>query len=76
MAKIQAPSGQEPPPSLWQVTQSVLAAFFGVQSEANRQRDFTRGKPGQFVIIGLIATALFVLAMVVIVKLVLRFATT
>ncbi|MGH8458509.1 MAG: DUF2970 domain-containing protein [Nevskiales bacterium] len=75
MAGDQTPPGQEPPPSLWQVTQSVLAAFFGVQSEAARQRDFTRGKPGQFIIIGLIATALFVLTMIAIVKLVLRFAT-
>jgi hypothetical protein len=70
----QTPPGQEPPPTLWQVAQSVAAAFFGVQSEQNRQRDFTRGKPGQFIIIGLIATALFVLLMVVIVRLVLRFA--
>lgn len=65
---------EEAPPSLWQVAQSVAAAFFGVQSEQNRQRDFTRGKPMQFIIIGLAATGLFVLTMVVIVKLVLRFA--
>jgi len=64
----------EPPPSLWQVIQSVAAAFFGVQSERNRQRDFTRGKPSQFIIIGLLATALFVLIIVMIVKLVLRSA--
>ena len=29
--------------SLLQVAQSVLAAFFGVQSERNRQRDFEHG---------------------------------
>jgi hypothetical protein len=61
-------------PTLWQVTQSVAAAFFGVQSEQNRQRDFTRGKPMQFIIIGLAATGLFVLTMILIVKLVLHFA--
>jgi hypothetical protein len=69
---MQAP--EQKPPTLWQVAKSVAAAFFGVQSEANRQRDFTRGKPSQFIIIGLIATALFVLVMIGIVKLVLRLA--
>ncbi len=72
MNRIEKPD--EAPPSLWQVVHSVLAAFFGVQSEANRQRDFTRGKPSQFIIIGLIATALFVLIMVGIVRLVLHLA--
>lgn len=66
---------QGPPPTLWQVAKSVGAAFFGVQSEANRQRDFTRGRPVQFIVIGLMATALFVLLMAFIVKLVLRLAT-
>jgi hypothetical protein len=64
----------ERPPTLWQVIHSVLAAFFGVQSEANRRRDFTRGKPSQYIIVGLIATALFVLIMIGIVKLVLKLA--
>jgi hypothetical protein len=45
----------------WQVTKSVLAAGFGVQSNENRERDFKYGKPGQFIIIGLIITVLFIL---------------
>ena len=61
-------------PSLWQVIQSVLAAFVGVQTEQARQRDFTRGKPSHYIIIGLIATALFVLLMIGLVKLVLHLA--
>lgn len=65
---------EEPSPSLWQVIQSVLAAFFGVQSERNRQRDFTQGKPIHYIVIGLMATALFVLFMIGIVKLILRLA--
>jgi hypothetical protein len=65
---------QQKPPTLWQVIHSVLAAFFGVQSEANRRRDFTRGKPSQYIIVGLIATALFVLIMIGIVRLVLHLA--
>ncbi|MEM7291872.1 MAG: DUF2970 domain-containing protein [Pseudomonadota bacterium] len=41
--------------------QSVLAAGFGVQSRANRERDFKHGKPSHFIFAGLICTALFVL---------------
>jgi hypothetical protein len=72
MSRIQEPDPA--PPTLWQVVLSVLAAFFGVQSEKNRQRDFTRGKPSQFIIIGLIATAVFVVVMIAIVQLVLKLA--
>lgn len=60
-----------PPPTFWQTAGSVLAAFFGVQSSANRKRDFSRGKPMHYIVLGLIATALFVLVLVLIVKLVL-----
>lgn len=65
---------QDKPPTLWQVFQSVLAAFFGVQSEANRERDFNRGNPGQFILVGLILTFIFVLVLWVIVKLVITIA--
>lgn len=60
------------PPTLWQTVASVLASFFGVQSAKNRQRDFTHGKPLQFIVVGLAMTALFVLAVLVVVRLVLR----
>ena len=43
-------------PSTWDVLKSVLASFFGVQKEETRQRDFTHGKPSQFIIIGLVLT--------------------
>ncbi|MBI3562537.1 MAG: DUF2970 domain-containing protein [Gammaproteobacteria bacterium] len=62
-------------PSLWQVTKSVFAAFLGVQSSSNYQRDFNYGKPSQYIIIGLIGVALFVLTIVAVVKLVLALAT-
>jgi hypothetical protein len=48
-------------PNLVQVVASVLAAFFGVQSEQNRQRDFAGGNPLVFIVVGLVLTALFVL---------------
>ena len=69
----QAPEPPKPP-TLWQTTASVLAAFFGVQSSANRERDFKAGKASQFIVIGLIATAGFVLTLWLIVRLVLRLA--
>ena len=57
--------------TLWQLMGSALAAGFGVQSSANRKRDFSKGKPGQFIAIGIIFTALFVFIMIGIVNLVL-----
>ena len=55
-------------PSLVQVAASVLAAAFGVQSDANRQRDFAQGSAKTYIIAGLIFTALFILAVVGVVK--------
>ena len=45
------------------VAKSVAAAFFGVQSNKNRERDFTHGKPIHYIVMGVAATALFVLVM-------------
>ena len=61
----------EPGLTLIQLISSALAAAFGVQSSKNRERDFSRGKPIQFVVIGVVLTALFVLAIVGLVQLVL-----
>ena len=44
----------------WSVVQSVLAAFIGVQSKANKERDFKHGKPIHFIVGGLIGTAIFI----------------
>ncbi|MFK7607308.1 MULTISPECIES: DUF2970 domain-containing protein [unclassified Pseudomonas] len=62
------------PPTFWQVVHSVMAAAFGVQSSKNRTRDFTHGKPGQFLLLGLLFTGVFALTLFAIVKLVLYFA--
>lgn len=56
--------------TLFQTVGSVLAAMFGVQSGKNRERDFSRGRPSHFIIIGAIVTALFVLTVWGVVKLV------
>lgn len=58
-------------PTLKDVASSVGAAFIGVQSERNRQRDFSKGKFSHFVVVGLLAVVIFVLGLVAIVNLVL-----
>ena len=58
-------------PSTWEVFKSVMASFFGVQKEEIRQRDFTYGKPSQFIIIGLIITLAFILIIYGLVKIIL-----
>lgn len=58
------------PPSLLQTIGSVLAAMIGVQSNERRERDFARGRPRDFIIIGLVLTVLFVLVVWGVVKLV------
>ncbi|HGG60851.1 MAG TPA: DUF2970 domain-containing protein [Gammaproteobacteria bacterium] len=47
--------------STWAVAKSVAAAFFGVQSMKNRERDFKKGSFGQFLFVGALATLLFIL---------------
>jgi len=62
-------------PLTWrQMLHSVLAAALGVQSGKNRTRDFSRGKPSHFVLLGVVFTLLFVLLLFGIVKLVLHLA--
>lgn len=61
-------------PSLWEVAKSVQAAFLGVQSQKNYERDFQHGKPSQYIIIGLIGVALFIAVIIGIVMLVLNLA--
>ncbi len=58
-------------PNILDVFKSVLASFFGVQSDANRKRDFQQGSPAQFIIVGLILTIVFIVGMILIVKLIL-----
>jgi hypothetical protein len=57
-------------PGFWSVTFSVIAAAFGVQSDKNRQRDFSQGSPLPYIVGGLIFTAVFVLMLVGVVMLV------
>ncbi len=64
-------SEEEKKPTLGQMFKSVLAAMFGVQSAKVRERDFTKGNPWHFIVIGIIATTIFVLTVYGVVRLVL-----
>ncbi len=58
--------------ALWEVFQGVFAMFIGVQSEKNRERQFKYGKLYQFIIVGIVVTAVFLLHIMLIVKFALR----
>jgi len=56
------------------VAKSVGAAFFGVQSDANRRRDFTRGNPVHYVVVGALATVALVVFLYGVVQVILASA--
>ena len=58
-------------PGLWDVAKSVLSALLGVQSRKNYERDFTHGKPWQYIVIGLVGVAIFIAIIVTVVRMVL-----
>ncbi|WP_136254472.1 DUF2970 domain-containing protein [Onishia niordana] len=45
---------------MWQVLKSVLAAFFGVQKDQQRKKDFEEGRPTAFIIVGLLMALVLV----------------
>ena len=57
--------------SFGQLLKSTLSAFIGVQSSANRERDFKHGKMSHFIWMGLLFGLVFVLTLVGVVQLVL-----
>jgi len=55
-------------PNVMEVVGSVLAAFLGVQSDRNRERDFTKGRAVIFIVVGVLMTGLFVLTIWLVVR--------
>lgn len=55
-------------PTFIDVVISVLAALFGVQSDNNRQRDFSQGHFWAYVVVGVVAIIIFVLALLALVR--------
>ena len=60
--------------SFGQLLKSTFSAFLGVQSNANRERDFTQGKMSHFIWMGLLFGVVFVLTIIGVVQLVLHFS--
>ena len=58
--------------NFWQLLMSTMAAFIGVQSNANRERDFKHGKVSHFIAIGILFGITFVLAITTLVKIVMN----
>jgi len=56
--------------SFGQLLLSTLSAFIGVQSNANRERDFKHGKISHFIFIGLLFGLAFILTIVAVVNIV------
>jgi len=57
--------------SLLDVVKSVAASVFGIQSAANREKDFQQGSVVPYIVVGVIFVALLILTLVFIVSLVL-----
>lgn len=57
-------------PGLLDVTRSVLWGMLGVQKSSNYKRDFTHGKAWQYIVIGIVAVAIFIGTVIVIVNVV------
>ena len=56
----------------WSVVHSVLAAGIGVQSRANKERDFQLGKPIHFIVGGIIGTVVFIICIALFVQFLIR----
>lgn len=52
----------------WKMMISVIQASFGVQSKANKERDFANGSVKGFIAAALVFTALFILTLVIVVR--------
>ncbi|MEX1031960.1 MAG: DUF2970 domain-containing protein [Cellvibrionaceae bacterium] len=64
----------EQKPTFWQIVWSTLAAAFGVQSSKAHQRDAGQRSVAPYIVAGITFTALFIATVILIVKLVLKFA--
>lgn len=51
-----------------QVIGSVLAAMVGIQTEDNRERDFTSGQIGNYIFVGIIVVIIFIFTLISIVN--------
>ena len=64
----------EKKPNLLQVIGSVLASLLGVQSGKNRERDFLKGDPRDYIGVYIVLVVLFIISMIVVVNMVISSA--
>jgi len=55
---------------IWQVFHSTIAAFFGVQSDKNRQKDFQTNSPLPYILMGIALAVVLVASLILLVNLV------
>jgi flagellar biogenesis protein FliO len=55
-------SESKPRQSIFSVARSVGASMFGVQSSAKHEEDFAHGSVVAYVVVGLVATLVFIMA--------------
>ena len=60
--------------SWWQTFLSVCMSFLGVQKNSHRTRDFQKGSPIRFIIMGFVLTILFIVSIILLVNVVLQSA--
>lgn len=65
------PPDDDGKPGVFQVIWSVIAAIFGVQSGKNRERDFRKGDPRDYIAIYVVLVIALVVGMVLVVSAVL-----
>ena len=58
------------------VLKSTIFAASGIQTKANRERDFEHGKPSTFIIAGIIFMVVFILSIIGVVQLVMSLSTS
>lgn len=54
-------AGTQQGTGFWSTVKSVVGAMFGVQSEAQREKDFKQGSALQLILGGLVFTILFIM---------------
>jgi hypothetical protein len=71
MANNDSNAQQTGKPGVGSLVKSILAAAIGVQTDKNREKDFTQGNPLAFIIGGFVFTFLFIATIATIVGLIL-----
>ena len=60
-------------PSIKETFKSIAAAFLGVQSNKNREKDFAHGKLSHFLVVGIVCLVIFIVLLILVVNIVLSF---